>query len=143
MNAVIDGYLPPLLPIGDYQMVYQGHETGMLFGRKPKLMVHLKIVEPGEAFESTVTRYYNITRVIGRLGRHGRFKVAPHGDFLFEYVQLFGTAVRRLDRIPMSAFENKILLGRVATVLSNRNQRQLPEPLRYSVVRELLKVVQQ
>ena len=52
---------------------------------------------------------------------------------------LFTGKVNRLDRIPMSNFENVIIEGRVDTVKRSRG-KEIPKELQYSVITELRKL---
>ena len=138
--AQLEGERPVLLPPGNYDVEFVGFATSMLFTKAYKLRLQFKVVTMGEHFGTHISRFYNVTRLIGRVGQNGRFKVGFHGDFLREFSKLFGTPVR-LDRIPMTSFERKILLARVRTVeKAGTPPRWIPEGLRYSVISELITV---
>lgn len=135
--AALDGERPSLVPPGSYDVSYVGFSTFILFGRASKLNVQFKILTMGEHFEKRISRYYNITRLIGRPGINGRFKVGFSSDFLREYARLFPVPTR-LDRIPMSAFEKHIFTAKVRTVEKGSQQEEIPAALRYSVISELI-----
>lgn len=135
--AQIDGERPALLPLGTYDVAFCGYSTFILFGRASKLNVQFKILTMGEHFEKRISRYYNISRLIGRPGPNGRFKVGFSSDFLREYGKLFSVP-SRLDRIPMSNFERHIFTAKVRTVEKGSQQENIPEGLRYSVISELI-----
>lgn len=139
--AALDGERPSLVPPGTYDVSYIGFSTFILFGRASKLNVQFKILTMGEHFEKRISRYYNITRLIGRPGIGGRFKVGFSSDFLREYAKLFPVP-NRLDRIPMSAFEKHIFTAKVRTVEKGSQQEDIPESLRYSVISELIGIKQ-
>lgn len=111
----------------------------MFMGKAPKLIMDFRIVSYGEFFEDELSRFYNISRIIGKPERHGRFKASKKGDFLREYMTLFTGKISRLDRIPMSYFENVIIEGVVGTVTRSRG-RDIPSQLQYSVIKHLRRV---
>jgi len=135
-----DGYAQTearvLLPPGLYDVAYERYYTWMMFGRAPKLTLCFRIVTMGPHFGQKLQRHYNISKLIGRPGTNGRFKVGFCSDFLREYAALFG-APTRLDRIPMSNFEKHILIAKVRTVSKGSGQRDIPEGLQYSTIAEL------
>lgn len=132
--------LPPKVKPGIYDLAFIDYKTAMMFqGKAPKLIMSFRIITYGKYFETELTRYYNIQRIIGRPQRRGPFKCSAKGDFLREYMTLFTGKVNRLDRIPMSNFENVIIEGRVDTVKRSRG-KEIPKELQYSVITELRKL---
>jgi hypothetical protein len=116
---------------------FDGYETRILFGRASKLILWFTIITFGPYFDLVkLPRYYNVTRIIGKQQRNGRFKVGFRSDFLREYGRLFRHPTR-LDRITMSPFERHIIIGRVRTVTVGHDQKKIPEFLQYSVLEEL------
>lgn len=142
MDALIAGKAPPLVEPGEYDLVLVDYETSRMFGKAEKLALNFRIVTQGPHFGEVVSRYYNVKRIIGKPAKGGRFQVARGSNFLFEYMTIFEHLgqPKRLDRVPMSHFENNIIIGRVKTVVKNYNQRKLPHALQYSVIEELLRV---
>lgn len=140
MDATNTGYAQTearvLVPAGLYDVALDRYYTWMMFGRAPKLTLCFRIVTMGPHFEQQLQRHYNISRLIGRPGTNGRFKVGFCSDFLREFAVLFG-APSRLDRIPMTSFEKYILIAKVRTVTKGSGQRQIPEGLQYSTIAEL------
>ncbi|HEY1891982.1 MAG TPA: hypothetical protein VGG63_16380 [Steroidobacteraceae bacterium] len=136
--AELDGDRPALVEPGEYDLRFLHHETLILFGRASKLVLWFKIISMGSPYFDTVklARFYNVKRIIGRPGRHGRFKVGFNSDFMREYGRLFRPP-SRLDRISMSAFERAIIVGRAKTVTRGSDQTAIPEGLQYSVLEEL------
>lgn len=135
--------LSPLVKPGEYQLFYIGRYTAYLHGHNPKLALKFRIQDPGKFYKVELVRWYNCKRLIGNPGNNGGFVPPRHGDFLLEYTTLFPLALTRqchLDRISFTPFKNSIVIGRVVTVKRNSKQRDLPEPLQYSVIHELLEV---
>ena len=140
-DAVIADDLPPLVKPGIYQLAFVRYETAIMYhGKAPKLIMHFRIVTMGDFFEEIVKRYYNVQKVIGKPRRNGQFKCGKIGNFLREYLTLFPHQVKRLDRVPMSAFQNVIFEGAIRTVTRSLG-RKIPEPLQYSCVSELRRVL--
>lgn len=137
--AELDGDRPALIEPGEYELRFDHYETLILFGRAQKLVLWFTVVTMGPYFDTVrLPRFYNVTRIIGRPGRNGRFKVGFRSEFLREFCTLFPVKLpARLDRIPMSLYSNAIIVGRVRTVTKDREQRDIPEPLKYSVIEEL------
>jgi hypothetical protein len=129
-----------LLP-GLYDVAFDRYYTWMMFGRAPKLTICFKVVTFGEYFEQPLQRHYNVSKLIGRPSLNGRFKAGFCSDFLREFATLFG-APTRLDRIPMSAYANHILIAKVRTVTKGTEQRAIPAGLQYSTISELVGIKQ-
>ena len=130
-----------LIPEGDYSLKFIGWRTWMYFGRQPKVVLDFAVVDMGPYFEVPLQRYYNAQRLIGRKGKNGGFKVGRSSDFLREFALVSNRPVRRLDRIPMTEYENSIIIGRVSTVKKSRNQKEIPELVQYSVISEIRGVI--
>lgn len=134
--------LPPVLvPPGEYDLAFVAFETKAMFRKSAKVILRFKIASPGAGFGRQVERYYNATKLTGKAGRGGCFKIGARSDLLLEYVNLFCERPPRLDRIPMSRFDNRIIRARLRTVSADHRQRKLHELLNYSVVAELLEVL--
>ena len=127
----------PLLPPDTYGLRYISHKTSLYNGTQPKLEISFLVTWPQEFSGAVVTRYYNVKRLRGASGEKGGFVPGFRGDFLIEYLSLFGGDFGRLDRMPMSVFRNKTIVGEVITVTEARGRKR-PEPLHYSKVAKLL-----
>jgi hypothetical protein len=95
----------------------------------------------GPFYEVDLERWYNVRRLTSKPGKGGGFHVGAGSEFLREYLTLFPIPVKRLDRMSLKPFRSAIITGRVETVTTNSKQQELPEPLHYSIIRELLEVV--
>lgn len=131
----------PLIPSEKYEFVFEYYETSKLLGgRALKLTLWFKVITPGKSFELVIPRYYNVLRIIGKPGKNGNFKVGWNSNFTREFSDLFG-APSRPDRMPMSNFKNKIIVGETRVVSIGYQQRKIHKELRYSVIKRLLKVI--
>jgi hypothetical protein len=138
--ASIEGPELPLVKQGIYKFVFVSYETVRLFGGKsPKLILWFRIVSEGEHFGVTLPRYYNVKRIIGKPRKNGDFSIGRNSNFAREYAELFSIP-RRLDRMPMTIFKNKMIKGKSKTVTSGFNQKKIHKTLQYSVISELLEV---
>jgi hypothetical protein len=132
--------VPPLIPPGTYRLRFSHWWTGILFGKAHKLAVSFKVMDFGEHFDAELRRWYNVQIPQGRrTGRNGVFKAGWGSDLMREYASLIGM-VKRNDRIALTHYANKVILGEVVTVKTAHDQEELPEALQYSVVRRLLSV---
>jgi hypothetical protein len=139
--AEVDGEPLPLVPPGEYQLSFEYFETAVMFGRAPKLILRFKVVSLGQHFQVQLARFFNVKKLLERPKRSGRFLVGRMSSFTREYARLFPLP-GRLDRMPMSRFENHVLIGRVRTVETGGDQKRLPAGLEYSVIDELLRIEQ-
>jgi len=116
------------------------HSTATLSGY-PKLILHFSVAEFGDYFETKLKRYYNVKKLIGKKQKYGNSKGGPRSQFIFDYCRLFPyVQIKRLDRISMSLFDGKTVIGEVRTVESNYKQEKYPKQLHYSVVGKLERV---
>ena len=127
-----------LVPDGVYDVVLVDYLTKYIF-RSPKLILNLRIVEQGEHYGKTLSRYYNVKKLKSKAGKNGDFQVSRGSDFVYDFHACFGIQ-KRLDRMPMTRFKNVIIRVKTKTVKKNYRQREIPECLKYSVIGELLGV---
>lgn len=132
----IDGDAIALIPPGEYDLKFQSWKTAVMFGRAPKLILYFSVCTFGDHFEVVLPRYYNVTRLVGKPQQYGGFKVGRSSDMIREYASMFRLPPR-LDRIPMSAFQNPMFRGKVVTVTQGRDQSKIPEQLQYSKIERL------
>ena len=122
-----------LVPDGVYQVVYDSHRVTSRFGRG-SLELWFRIVEFGPFFEERLCRYYKVNRS----GKKS-FRVGPHSVFTREFAAVFG----RKPPAGLQAvrwFGTDIMVeARVETVKTSHDQKEIPEPARYNVIRELLR----
>ncbi len=127
----------PLIPEGKYEMSYVGHSTWLFMGRQPKVVISFSIVDPGYV-GIILPAYYNAKHTIGKRGRNGQFKAAKKGNLLRDFYSIFpNEPVTRLDRLPLTKLKNSLVQGTVATVKTGFDQREIPKPIQYSVVRKI------
>ena len=110
-----------------------------MFGRQPKVVLRFRVITYGDEFGKEVRKYYNATKLIRPYGKNGRFKVGFSSDLLRDFSRLHGK-VSRLDRIPMTRFDDCIIAGEIATAMQGHDQQPIPADLQYSVVRKLIAV---
>jgi hypothetical protein len=59
-----------------------------------------------------------------------------------EYVRVLGEGPNRRDRLPITSYSGRYILGRVDTMMEDRRQRELLEPAYYFVIDKLVKIKQ-
>ena len=128
----------PLIQPGEYTFQYVSHSTWMMFGRRPKLVIEFSIVNDDGYSGIKLNKYYNVKNLKGKHGRNGNITITRALNFTRDYYRIFpGNPPKRLDRIPMSRFEGVEVLGKVITVTRGYDQKEIPEPLQYSVITEI------
>jgi len=136
-GAIIDDDLP-LIPPGEYGFKFIGYSTWLMFGRNPKLIIDFLIVDDEMYSGVTLKKYYNVKKLKGRYGRNGDFTVSRKSNFTRDFFRVCPAyPPKRLDRIPMSRFEGIDICGSVKTVTKGHDQKEIPESLHYSVIREI------
>lgn len=130
---------PVLIPPGLYDLAYVKHQTKRIFGAE-KLYIDFRVVTEGPHFGVKLSRYYGVT-IYGKARKNGRFAAGWLSDCMYEHVKLFRSRPRRPSEIPMRPYQQHIIQGRVATVRTNRAQKEFPELLHYSKISELIKTV--
>lgn len=137
--ASVASDLIPHIPADKYLVRLDHFRTALMFGRQPKLILGLKVVE-GEFMGTVIPKFYNVLKLKSKAGPRGKFVVGRHSDYLYDYARLHGLP-DRLDRLSMQPWRECVLLGRVSTVTHGRGQRELPAAMRYSKVTEFLEKV--
>lgn len=132
--AIVDSDDLVCVPAGVYDLNFLDWEARVLHGA-PKVILNFSIVTMGDFFNARVARYYHVRWI-----RKRAFKAGWHSDLVREYARLFNQKPDRIDRIPMNRYRGSYIEGKVRTVKTDRRQREIPAPLHYSVVAELLRV---
>jgi len=128
----------PLIPPGEYIFRLAGYSTWLMFGRNPKLILEFTIVDSEMYGGVTLNKYYNVKKFKGRSGRNGNFVATPKSNFMRDFYRICPAyPPKRLDRIPMSRLEGIDVRGKVKTVTKGYDQKEIPEPLQYSVIEEI------
>ena len=65
----------PSIPDGNYQLRFDYYETAIHFGKACKVILHFTVLDFGKYFETKLSRYYTVERLIGKHGKNGRFKI--------------------------------------------------------------------
>lgn len=141
--AYIDDELPPKVRPGFHTVMLDSWSTALMFqGKAPKLICIFAIVSSGEDHGKRIPRYYNVKRIKGKPSVRGAFQATATGDFAREFYTLTNYGGRRLDRLPMTLLEGLTIRCEIETVTSARG-REIPEPLQYSKISRLIKVVEE
>jgi hypothetical protein len=132
----IEGGAPPLVPEGNYSLRFDTWSTCLMWGRQPKVVLSFTVTDYGPHFGTRLQRWYNVTRVIGKPGPKGRFKAGFSSDLLRELAACCRPASRP-DRVALTAYADRLVIGQVETVKRDSRQRAIPEVLWRSVIRSL------
>jgi hypothetical protein len=139
-DGIVEGDDQPLIAEGTYRAVYVRSTTMLMrmFGNAPKLFLDFRIVDPGEAFGTTVSRFYRVKSLSSKPGRNGAFRLAKRSELYLMLCRL-ATARLRPDRISVKELlRGRVLVVKVRTVKVDYRQRPLPPALFYSVVDDVL-----
>ena len=143
-DGIVTGPRKPLVPPGTYKMMLVDYATITLaHGKAKKLVLRFRITDMGDFLGIELPRYYNVD-LEGKPRLRGKFKVGWGSSFMRDYATALGSLPKRMNRIPMGAFDGVEVRGLVRTVTSGWAYRKgdtghaLPQPLYYSVVERLL-----
>ena len=139
-NAEHDALVEPspwgIVPDGTYRAVLIGHETASVF-RTAKVFLHFRIVEVGNEFGKLLYRAYRARALVGKPARNGKFKVARRSELLLMVYRVTHLKIR-VDRLSFAELRSHVLRISTRTVSKDYQQRDLPQPLWYSVVDDVL-----
>ncbi len=126
-----------LIDEGDYEFIYDHHETYLYLGKSPKLAVWFKIISKSKFNGIYIPRYYNVAKVNGKREINGLFD--PKGqksDLVREATLVTGEIPERYNE-SLSSWKGIVVLGYVHAVQKNSNGQKLHEKLHYSVIKYL------
>ena len=130
-----DLHLAPPIPDGEYLVVYGGYATATMFAQKtPKLGLTFFIVD-GIYGGYKLMRWYNVKQIKPD-GFTAKSKTCA---LLMEYCKCFpDQELTRLDRIPLSRWEEGHYRVEVHTPDKNYEGEETPKQLRQSVIKKIL-----
>lgn len=128
-----------LIPDGEYLAGFEFYRTDHMFKGAPKLELWFTTLEDDYQGLS-IPKWYNCQKCQKNC-KYGNFKVARRSNFSMDFVRLFNHEIKRNDRAPMSFFEKHYFLIEVETVTRNFQQKNYPEQLQYSKVKEIKKAL--
>jgi len=117
---------------------FVGWRTFRVYKHQPKVRAEFRIVDFGPDFGKGIARYWRVADLKGKARRRGQFKPGGLGSELIREFVLCAGLPQRLDRIPLRDLLGKYLRARVRRVRTNSLQRDIPRPLQYDVITELL-----
>jgi len=132
----------PLVPDDTYTMMYTFHET-VLFQDKPKVVVHLCIVDDEYWAGLELCRYYGVCSFRGRPRRFGGFTAGGNSDLTRELRRCPSNQNFRRDRISIRKLKDHRIKARTCTVKVGgfKIRKPLHESCYYSRVAELIEFV--
>ena len=135
-----DCALKPQIPAGEYVAEFDHYYTTTMFReRSAKLCMVFYIVD-GEYAGMPIERFHTVAKLYGEHGKDGQFK--PKGQtckLMMEYCRCFpDQQITRLDRIPMSRWNEGKFIVAIRAVSKNHEREELPGQLRYSVIDRII-----
>ena len=128
-----------LVPDGKYLVALDHYRTDHMFKGAPKLEMMFRIID--EEYQGLLLpKWYNAKKA-QKNRRYGNFTVARRGNFTMDFMRLFNADPKRLDRIPMSYFENYLFIVETEQVTQNFEQKDYPSQLRYSKIKRIVKAI--
>lgn len=122
--------VPPLIPAGDYEVVFYRAEEKRLWG-KNRLFLHFRVAQQGEHLGQALFMAVTVPA-------NGRFSLSS--KYLMQWSIAAGNRPTRLDRLSTRVFRGKVFLARVRTVKSGHDGKERPPSWQYSVIDSLLEV---
>ena len=129
-----------LVPDGKYEVRYRYYETQICFGAS-KVAVHFAIVNHDTYGGTPISRHYTVESLRGPPKRFGDFTIkSPNCSLVREFGRASKNPDRR-DRISYASFKDKRILVKTRTVIRNSRDEELAKDERYSVVAQILCVI--
>ena len=125
------------IPDDKYVASFYFYQTKHMFNGIPKIEIWFEICDD-EYQGFKIPKWYNCLDCKNPR-KNGHFKVARRSNFSLDFIRLFNHEIKRRDRAPMSYFNNYYFLIETETVTKNFEQRNYPEQLQYSKVKEIVK----
>ena len=136
----LEGDGKPLVPDGQYEAVFEYHETAFILRTKAaKVFLRFRIVTPGEHEGVKLFRAYRVAKLRSKPGKHGSFSLTRGQDLFFDLCRWLDIR-QRPDRVSLHDLRGKVWRIRTRTVSRDFRQRELPGFARYSVVDDLLEI---
>jgi hypothetical protein len=136
-DGVLVGQDWPLLPDSEYITRVTHWETAYIF-RTPRLFLHVQIVDGAHTGEKLFAAFA-VRELVGRAGRGGRFKTSRRSKLVRTLTRLTGQRIRG-DRVAVDWLRRSLVRIKTRTVTQDSEQRPLAEPLRYSVVADIIAI---
>lgn len=127
---------PALLPPGEYKAVLVGKHDGQAFNR----WVRTLFFDPIDEYAGYLLPYY--ANMLAKQTSSGKRLLFParSSKLVRDFQQVFMERLPRLDRFPLSWLDGKTVVVNVRTVTKDSTQRELPEPVQYSVASNILRL---
>ena len=128
-----------LVPEGEYDVCLIDDHTEVYWRTVPKLVLTWSLVTPGHM--GTIVRgYYAVPKLIGRIGRHGRYSAVGRTSRLArDLAAMLGARPATLGGpFPRMHVENRIYVVEIVTVTHDAEQGERPMGAQYSRVDRVL-----
>lgn len=123
------------VPDAVYVVRFVEFETLFLFN-SGKVILRFEVVE-GDLAGTRLVKPYRVKKLLSRPRKGGRFILGRSSELLRDLVRLTATKIRP-DRLSLEVLRRQLWRVRTRTVETDYKQRPIPEPLRYSVIAEIV-----
>ena len=123
-----------LIPEGTYEFFFSHWETALYLGKYPKAYLSF-FVGSGEYQGLILLRCYNVNRLTTPAGPNGGFSISRCRDYYKEFVACLGLPDSSGSLLPDRY--DRMVLGDVVTVRTNRKGHATPDALWYSQIGSL------
>jgi hypothetical protein len=121
-----------LIPEGNYEATYVGHETiHKSFG--PKVKITFRIVSIGEYFGTLIDAWYNAKTLQSAPGRNRKATLSRHSKLATELLKVLDVK-ERIGRLSPVQLKGLIIEVKVRTVKTDSKQKSYSAIQRYSTV---------
>lgn len=127
----------PHIPPDEYDACVVDQATGLYFFGRPRCVVWWSIITPGH-MGVIVPSYYRVPALAGKPRPRGRYYRVGMRSNLVRDLAVMLNERPPLDHYPLNRVTNHIYRVAVRTVIQDREQHSIPEPIRYSVVDRVL-----
>ncbi len=138
-EIVVDGDLPPLIPVGSYDASVIGYELMpelAMYNGQSKLRIDFDVVLPNEA-RVTLPMYCNVRLIQDRTTRSVRLRVGANSKYARTWRTITGRRPSRHDRMAARSLVGAYVRVTVETVVESRAQERLDGVNQYSKVQRV------
>ena len=127
-----------LIPEGEYELMYECHETSYYIGGDAKVAVWFQIVDHSEYYGTSLARHYNAKKLIGKPAVGGAFTVGMGSDCAHEFAWVTNQLINPA-RVTLEEFTNIVVLGEIKTVTKTSKKKERHPLMHYSKINAILK----
>ena len=127
-----------LIPEGEYELVYECHETSYYIGGDAKVAVWFQIADHSEYYGTSLARHYNAKSLIDKPSIGGAFTVGMGSDCAHEFAWVTNKLINP-HRVTLEEFNNVLVLAEIKTVTQTSKRKDRHPLMHYSKINAILK----